>query len=391
MDQFKKSDLKGLLEYQDLPCLSLFMPAERAGSESQQNPIRFKNLLTQAETHLAEIGLRTPEIHRFLEPAQEQLLNDSLFWQRQSNGLAVFLGPDLFRYYRLPLVLEEKVIVGPRFYIKPTLPLFKNAGHFYILALSQNELRLLEGTKYRVDVVELAGLPASLAEVLKWDDPQRQLQQHSISGGRQGSERGREPMAFHGHGVGTDDEKTNIVRYFQRVDRAVSDFLAEERAPLLLAGVEYLFPLYREANSYPHLLEQGIPGNPEELSEKTLHARAWEVVRPLFQKEEEEAVARYRQEAGRQSGRASADIREIVPAAYSGRVEQLFVRDAAEIWGKYDLANNRVEAYQERTPQSEDLLNTAALYTIQKDGTIYVVGESEMPDPSSPVAALFRY
>lgn len=394
MDQFKKSDLQGLLVYQDLLCLSLLMPTERAGTESQQNPIRFKNLLNQAESRLVEVGLRTPEIQKFLEPAQEQLLNDSLFWQRQSNGLAVFLGPDLFRYYRLPLAFEEKVIVGPRFYIKPTLALFKNAGHFYILALSQNELRFLEGTRYRVDVVDLASLPASLAEVLKWDDPERQLQQHSVSGGRQGLERGREPMAFHGHGVGKDDEKTNVLRYFHRVDRAVSDFLAEERVPLLLAGVEYLFPLYREANSYPHLLEQGIPGNPEELSEKTLHTRAWDVVRPLFQKEEEEAIARYRQETGRQSGRASADIKEIVPAAYSGRVEQLLVQNTADIWGKYDLANNRVEVHQERTTQSEDLLNTAALYTFQNDGSIYVVEDNEMPDSSedvSPVAAVFRY
>lgn len=197
-------------------------------------------------------------------------------------------------------------------------------------------------------------------------------------------------MTFHGHGVGTDDEKTNVLRYFQKVDKGVSEFLADERVPLVLAGVEYLFPIYQEANSYNHLMGQGLPGNPEELSDKTLHARAWELLKPFFQKEQEEAAALYRQEAGRQSGRASGDIKEILPAAYSGRVEQLFVLDRAETWGQYDLANNRVEIHPERTLESEDLLNTAALYVFQNDGAVYVVGEDEMPD-ASPVAAVFRY
>jgi hypothetical protein len=30
----------------------------------------------------------------------------------------------------------------------------------------------------------------------------------------------------------------------------------------VLAGVEYLLPIYREANTYPHLLAEGIHGNP---------------------------------------------------------------------------------------------------------------------------------
>ena len=390
MDQFKKSHLRDLLAYQDQPCLSLYMPTQRAGAEVQQNHIRCKNLLNQAEERLSARGLRAPEIQELLQQAQEQLLNNSLFWQRQSNGLAVFIAPDLFHYYRLPLEFDEMVIVGRQFYIKPMLPLFKNAGHFYILALSQDEVRLLEGTKYRVDTLELESLPPSLAEALKWDDPERQLQSHSVSRGREGGERGPAQMTFHGHGVGTDDDKTNILRYFQKVDKAVSDFLAEERVPLILAGVEYLFPIYREANSYNHLVERGLPGNPEELSEKALHARAWDVVKPFFQKEQEQAGALHRQEMGRQSGRASSDVKEIIPAAYSGRVEQLFVRDNAEIWGEYDLANNRVEVHPERTPESEDLLNTAALYTFHNDGAIYAVRESEMPD-ASPIAVVFRY
>jgi hypothetical protein len=33
------------------PCVSVFMTMHRSGSETQQDPIRFKNLLREAEEH----------------------------------------------------------------------------------------------------------------------------------------------------------------------------------------------------------------------------------------------------------------------------------------------------------------------------------------------------
>jgi hypothetical protein len=35
------------------------------------------------------------------------------------------------------------------------LSLFTGNGHFYILALSQNQVRLLEGTRYTVDEISI--------------------------------------------------------------------------------------------------------------------------------------------------------------------------------------------------------------------------------------------
>ena len=66
----------------------------------------------------------------------------------------------------------------------------------------------------------------------------------------------------------------------------------------VLAGVERYFPLYREVSRYPHLVASGVKGNFDDASAKDLHTRAWAVVEPLFLKEVEEAVARYREGAG---------------------------------------------------------------------------------------------
>jgi len=378
-----RDDLKILMRKQEGPCISIFMPAHRAAPENQQNPIRFKNLLGEAELQLLASGLRTPEVEKLLKPTQE-LLNNRSFWQHQSDGLSAFISPQTFRYYRLPLDFDELVVVTNRFHIKPLLTLFSGNGRFYLLALSQNEIRLLQGTRFSSSEVELGGVPESIDQALKYDDPEKQLQFHTRTPGGTGE---RAAM-FHGHGVGTDDAKQNILRYFHQIDKGLHDLLREEQAPLVLAGVEYLFPIYRQANTYPYLVDEGITGNPDELSAKELHGRAWSVVEPLFLKAQDQASARYKQLAG--TGLASSDLKAIVPAAYHGRVESLFVPVGIQQWGTFDSDANMVYLHQDAEPDNEDLLDLAAIQTLLHGGTVYAVKPKEVPD-GVVLAAVFRY
>jgi hypothetical protein len=391
MDPLTKPELEGLLAHPDQPHLSLYMPTYREGADIQQNPVRFKNLLRQAEEELCQSGgLRRPEAQTYLERAQNQLLVDESFWQHQSDGLALFMTPEFFEYYRLPLPFEETVIVGIQFYIKPLFAMFQNEGRFYVLALSQNEVRLLEGTKYQVKEVDLDQMPASLADALKWDVPEKQTQYHSVGGGQEAGGGGRPMIAFHGQGDIKDENKTNLLRFFQEVDEGLTQFLGDGRVPLILAGVEYLLPIYREASHYKFLEVQGIIGNPEGLSDEMLHAEGWALVASRFEAARIEEMARYQQLTGQQNGLASKDAKEIVQAAAYGRVEKLFIRAEKEVWGTADFAANQVEFHPDRTLHSEDLINTAALHTLQNNGAIYTLDAQEMPDVSA-LAAIFRY
>jgi len=368
-------------------CVSIFMPTHRVGPETQQDPIRLKNLLAQAEERLLAAGLRTPEARQLLAPAHA-LLSDGLFWRYQSDGLAVFLTQDTFRYHRLPFDFDELVVVADRFHLKPLLSVLGSDERFYVLALSQNEVRLLEGTRFSVSEVDLEDVPPSLAEALRHDDPERQLQFHTRT--RTPAGQARRPAIFHGHGVGVNDVKPNILRYFRQIDDGLRDVLRGEQAPLIPAGVDYLLPLYKEANTYPHLVDEGIIGNPEALSAKELHERAWAIVQPLFHQAQEEAATRYKQLADSDSDRVSHDLTAIVPAAYHGRVETLFVTVGLQKWGAFDAALNRIELREQAQPGNEDLLDFAAVQTLINGGTVYAVAPDRMPD-SVLIAAIFRY
>jgi hypothetical protein len=388
MDILTRSELRTLTRKPKGWCVSIYMPTHRVGAEIQQDPIRLKNLLAEAEEHLLTRGLRTTEAKELLESAG-RLLQDSLFWQRQSDGLAVFLSPEAFRYYRLPFDFKELVVVSDRFHIKPLLPLLSGDGRFYVLALSQNEVRLLQGTRYSVSEVALEGVPESLAEALRYEGPEKRLQFHTST--RTPGGKGERPAIFHGHGVASaDDPKGYISRYFHQIDEGLHSLLQGEQAPLVLAGVDYLLPIYREANTYPHLVDEGIEGNPEELRAEELHEQAWAIVQPRFLAVQKEDAAQYRQLAGAGSEQASNDLKEIVPTAYHGRVETLFVAVGLQQWGTFDSATNAVQLHREVKPGNEDLLDFAAVHTLLNRGTVYAVEPEKVPDDTL-LAAMFRY
>ncbi len=358
--------------------VSIYMPTHRTG-DVEQDPIRLRNLLREAAGQLIDYGISISDAGRLLGPA-EQLLPDSHFWQHQGDGLAIFISPRIFRYYRLPYSFEELVVVTERFHIKPLLPLFSEDGVFYILAVSQNQVRLLQCTRYHVRESTPERVPSNLAEALKYDQPEKQHQFHTTG-----------PAGLtisHGHGVSKDYDKLNILRYFQQVDRGLHDVLREEHSPLVVAAVDYLHPIYREANTYHYLLDEGIEGNPDGLSEEALREQAWAIAQPYFERGRTEAVERYREAITK--GLATNDLKQAVLAAYDGRVATLFVAIGVQQWGRFDPERREVHLYKERRPGLQDLLDFATASTLIKGGNVYAVEREQVPG-GTLVAALFRY
>lgn len=391
MDLLTRNDLKVLMEKQDGLCVSIFMPTHRTWPETQQEPIRLKNLLKTAEEYLVEGGLRAPEARKLLEPPQ-MFFTDTSFWRYQSDGLAIFLSPRIFRYYRLPLKFGELVVVTQRFNIKPVLPLLSGEGRFFILTLSQNSIRLFQGTHYSISEIDLEGdgIPTSISEALRYTKIEKQLQFHT----RATPQTGESPMVsdrtgmFFGQREDIDEAKKSIREYFNKVDKGLHELFRNEKVPLVLAGVDYLLPIYREINSYPYLIEQGITGSPREISEKDLHKQAWDIVQPYFQRAQEHAAAKYRQFS--HTGHTSHSLEEILTAAKQGRVESLFTTVGVRQWGRFDPGTNAILLHQKEEAGDEDLLDLAAVLTLLNGGTVYAVEPEKVPD-ASLLAAVFRY
>jgi hypothetical protein len=381
-------ELRTLAEQSQYPAVSIYMPTQRAGSEVRQNPIRFKNLLKRAEALLQnDPHLRNTDAVDLLQPVQDLDRDD--FWQHQEEGLAIFLTKGLMRYYCVPLEFEELVVASDRFHLKPLMPLLTNDGEFYLLAVGQKQIRLFQGSRYGIEEIELEGIPGSVDEALQYDETAKEGQ-FRISTSKGGTNNSfQHSGTFHGQGSpDQDDRKADILQFFYILDQGLQKYL-HGKAPLVLAGVDYLLPLYQEANTYPHLINQILAvENIGILDPNAVHQQAWSVVEPLYEQSQIAAVEHYHELAG--TGKTSTDLKEAVAAAYYGRVEQLFVAVGMQKWGNFDSQANELHVHAEIEPGDEDLLNAAAVQTLLNGGTVYAVELDKVPE-QAPLAAVFRY
>ena len=369
------------------PCVSIFLPTHPAGMETRQDPVRLRNLLRQAAQQLIGAGTQPAQARDILAPAVA-LLDDASCWEHQRSGLAIFCAERVFHRYRVPLSLDEQVVVAHVFHITPLLPLLSGDGRFYVLALSSNDVRLWAATRQRMSEVPLPeGTPRSQAEALQYDDRERESQFHTQAP-RQGQ---RRSAVFFGHGGVSDEQKTDPLRYFQLVDKGLQQLLHGQHAPLVVAAVDYLHPIFRAACTYPHLVEEGLVGSPDRVQQDELHDQAWRLVEPGFQAARHAALAQYGGLVG--TGRTSTDLAEVLRAAAGGRVEILLVPTGVQRWGTYDSAAGMIELRDRVQPGDQDLLNLAAIQALAHGGEVYAIQPGEVPEVPDDVslAAVLRY
>lgn len=138
-------------------------------------------------------------------------------------------------------------------------------------------------------------------------------------------------------------------------------------------------PKYLSNGGTPYLLN---------LSSEQLHQQAWQVIQPHFRAARQEAIAKYQELLI--SKQTSADIKQIVPAAYHGQIDTLFIANNLRYWGKFEPGTNSIQIDNDSTEENFDLLDFAAMHTFSQGGMVYLLPAEEIPDSES-IAAIFRY
>ena len=380
METFSRNDLDALISPSVGPCVSIYIPTHRAGVVTLQDPVRLRNRLREAQHRLRRRGVRSVEIGHLLKPLTA-LASDYNFWQHQRDGLVLFRSADVFRFFRLPVVFEDLLVIADRFHIRPLLPLLSEGDHFFVLAISQNALRLLDCRRDRADDLKVPpGIPKSIAEFLQYAG-KKELQLHSV--GPRGKTRGF--AVFHGQDDNGGEGRDRLLRYFREIDRGICSILRNDCSPLVVAAVEHCCSLYRAVSCYNNLVPEGICGNPETLQSEVLRKRAWEIVRRWMRGHREDIVAMYGEALSRR--RTLSDVKEIVRAARDGRVAQLLVA-----MGSRTRRDRIVPGVGDDSPDRSpgDLIDLAAIYTLIRGGSVSTLEPSMIPG-EVVMAAVLRY
>ena len=357
-------NFREMLKDKHQDCLSLYMPIQPPGKDDEQNRIRFKNLLQQSEELFLEKGYKRGDVDKILEPARE-LLEKPAFFRTQDKSLALFLAGDFFYYHFLPYMVKEQVRKDCDFFVTPIVPMLHGDGQYFVMGIKKDDARLFMADRSHIFEIDIQDLIKEIKAIMDLTNSEKHLAHHSVSGSTGG------PGAiFHGQ----DDSafiKEGLKEFYRLLDEKIRAKVKPQELPMILAGVDYLHPLFQEVSSYPQIVSPGIMGNPDDWEVGKLHEKTWSTMQPLFNQEMISDMDTFHQRKG--TGTTSGNLEEIAEKASYGQVAAAFIN--------LDDSLNDPEM---------TLVNRTVVETIKNGGRVYGVTPAEMPEPL-PVAALFRY
>lgn len=363
-----RSDMDSLLAARMPGSVSIYLPTTPVTSDAAAGRIELKNLAREALDQLRAAGME----QRSVEPIQsalDDLIDDDPFWAYQANSLAIFVTPDSIRTYRLPNQIDAIVQVSDRFHLKPLLRALTFPHAAFVLAVAQGSVRLLEVTAdLPPEAIAADGMPTDVASAVG----KASITDRSPSGRVQGSE----------------GQKLRMTQYARQIDRAIRPILAGSDLPLILAAAEPMASIYRGVNSYNHMADTAIPGNPEEMSPADLGAAARPILDERYAAELD--ALRERFEASRSAGRASSDVIDVARAATFGAVDTVLVDLDVTAPGSIDEGSGSVTLDKVDDAVNYGVVDEIARRAYLSGARVLSVRTADIPG-GGPVAAILRY
>lgn len=383
MEKFKFEDLKDLISVSENRLVSIYLPTFKKGNEVNKSRIQLKNLLKEAEEKLVDKGMNKREIDNYLEPAYK-LLDETLFWQNQKESLALFFSEKRFKYFKLPISVEPTVIVSNVYYVRPLIKLLTSYSDFNVLTLSQDEIKLYRCNQYDIEEMEAPRIDELVEDYI----PIVELNRES------NSPKGAAPSGIgpgvHGYNEISRVERNDILNHLKKIDREVVKLLEDEKNPLIIYSVDYIYPMYKDISSYGNILDESIKGSPLEENPKDIHSKAMNIFSNVIDENYKSETERFNRVKNSTRDLTVTELEEVVKEAFKGSVGTLFVAYDAQEWGMFDENNFSLEILDSESDGARELLDYAAITTLENGGKVYVTDIVEVPE-IKPLAAVLRY
>lgn len=360
-------EIRALIGQRRDACVSIYLSTTPQTQHVTASRIAFGNLSKAALEQLDAVGFDKRR-RALLEDELAALGEDEAFWRFQAHSLAVLATPDTIRTFRLATAITDMVEVSDRFHLKPLLRAIAFTQTAFVLALSTNAARLVEVfADLPPAPVRIPELPKSAADAVG---------RASLNDLTQGTR------------LANAEGKTVLLsQYARQVDAALRGVLSGRETPLILAATEPLGPMYRQVNTYPALLDEGISASPDHMSDSELAQAARPVLDSHYASEVMAAKALFHSRLGQK--RATTDIGEAARAATFGAIELLLVDIDRVLPGVVD-DTGKVSRASAADARSYDVIDQIAGRAILTGARFLGVREADLPDGAS-LAAILRY
>lgn len=366
-----RPELERLITHRGPACVTIYLPTTPESQEAEADRIALDNLVGEAEAKLLEAAAdREARMRvRTIVESLAEVVDDDAFWRLQARSLAVFATADQVLTFRLANRLSASLDVSDRFCVKPLLRAVTMRHEAFVLAISQDAVRLVEVTAdLAPTTVKVPEMPRDLSDAV----------------GR-GSLDSRSPR---GRLQGSEGKKVRLGQYARAVDQALRSFLAGRDEPLILAATSPLDNIVRAHLSYPHVTARTILGNPDTTSDHELA----QPVRGILDGLHAEEVRAFAElfEARSRAHRTTTDITRAARAATLGAVAEIAVDIDARVPGLVDDEDGSVTFAESFSAETYGVVDQIAGRVLLTGGRVLALRRDEIPG-GGELAAVLRY
>ncbi len=360
-------DLETLNRLRSDVCVSIYLPTTPISQDVQASRITFGNLARTAIGQLQDAGT-DKRVIAAVQGLLDGLREDHDFWRFQAHSLAVLATPEAVRTYRLANQLREIVVVSDRFHLKPLLRAVTFPQAAYILAISENAVRLIEvSADLPAATVMVPGLPAGAADAVG----KSSVNDRSPSGRLQGSE----------------GQTILLTQFVRKVDAALRPLLAADDTPVILAATQPIVSLFRAVSTVP-VLPDVIAGSPDRMGEADLASAA----RPILDAYHAAKLAEFRDRFERMAGqgRVTTDIADAARAATFGSIESLLIDMDDVLYGTVEEETGAIHLDGSGAAHNYGVVDEIAGRALRTGARVLAVRRPDIPGGGA-LAAILRH
>lgn len=359
-----RQDVLLLQQVRAYPALTITLPTHRTAPENRQDPIRLRNLVSQATDRLlGEFKQRE------IEPLLTRLENlvNGIDFRYTLDGLALFVTQDFGRAFQLPFTLRERVVVDETFATRDLMFALNRSPRYWTLVLTEKPTRLLEGLRDTLIEVTQGGFP------MIHEGPGGAL---PLPGGQR-----VQKSAYR-------DERHR--QFFRRVDAALKPFLAADPVPLAVVGVDRYLSFFNEVTDHKDAILTMLTGSHDTTSPHELAKLIWPLVETNLRSRRQQVLAELEKAVG--ARKVASTVGEVWRFAQEGRGALLLVEQDFHYPARLDPSGRQLSPADDPAAPGvmDDAVDEIIETVLSKGGRVIFLDNGQLA-AHQQIALVLRY
>lgn len=286
-------ELKELKKIISENSITIILNTHRTLPDNQKDVILLKNLVKEAESRLlADFAKR--EVQKLIDKLN--ILADSIDHRQNLESLILFVNQDIAEFIRLPIPVEDRVVIDNTFATRDLIRGMHNQVNYYVLELSRDEARLIEASNDKV--IKELGFP------FPFKNEFAQIAQS--------------------HPSNATRRQNLMAEFFNQVDKIVNEARKDNPLPVLISSEQENYSAYLKIADQPHtIFDTFLSRNKHTGQDHAIVSDAWQIVREYNININNERKAELQKAVS--LNKFVSDTNDIYRAIKEGRIQTLFV------------------------------------------------------------------